>query len=109
MPKIAQVALFEDVRPRKRRAKRRNLDAYYSVAWAADKLRERLAKRFNAYIAGTIVEPCVGLGALSKAFTETNLDASLDLTLYQLITNDLNPELPADFHDDARTRRAWVA
>jgi hypothetical protein len=108
MAKIKQVALFEEIKhPRARRTQRRNLDAYYSMSWAADKLRDRLALKFNAFIAGTIMEPCVGLGALSKPFSDANYNASLDLSLYHVITNDLNPSIAADYHDDARERRAW--
>lgn len=64
---------------------RRHLDFYETGAAAVRALRNRIK------ISGTVIEPCNGLGAISKMFPDCTV-----------ITGDIDPEKPADIHCDAR-------
>lgn len=65
---------------------RRHLDLYETNAFAVRALRRRIR------ISGTVIEPCNGFGAISKMFPDC-----------KVITSDIDPEKPADFHGDARS------
>ena len=71
---------------------RRPLDAYYTP----EKMLEALFKRVS--ISGSVYEPCVGSGHISKFFTQRG---------YQVLTNDVDKKMVADTHLDARNECAW--
>jgi hypothetical protein len=49
-------------------------------------------------ISGSVLEPCVGRGAISQWVCRPGVT---------VITNDINPKHPADLHKDARSSSLW--
>jgi hypothetical protein len=74
---------------------RRKLDQYYTPEKAVENLLDNL----EFYLKGTIFEPCVGEGAISKTLT-----ARLKK---QVLTNDIDKNNPADFYLDMTQKESW--
>lgn len=79
---------------------RRPNDWYPTPAWATEILLTVTG------ITGTVLEPCVGAGHIANVLRRREID---------VMTNDLDPRFPADFHMDAlsadfahRFRPDWV-
>jgi len=70
---------------------RRELDQYFTPEWAVDKLMEHL-KTWGIMKSPRILEPCSGKGNISSAIRK-KFDC--------VITNDLDPSMPADYFQDA--------
>ena len=64
---------------------RRRLDQYETGAHAVDELRRRIE------IQGPVTEPCSGMGTISRCFVDCDVR-----------TNDIDPEMPSQLHEDAR-------
>jgi hypothetical protein len=71
-------------------------DFYETPAWQT----RALAKHVD--IRGRCFEPCVGNGAIVRAL-------AADGKSRRWVTNDLDPNWPADAHHDATTEAAWHA
>jgi hypothetical protein len=71
-------------------------DFYETPAWQT----RALAKHVD--IRGRCFEPCVGNGAIVRAL-------AADGKSRRWVTNDLDPNWPADSHHDAREEAAWHA
>ena len=77
---------------------RRLRDSYYTAAWATERLLDHVDIR------GGLFEPCVGQGHIANVFRRR---------LFSVRTNDIDPNIAADMHKDARTlqltqRPDWV-
>ena len=68
---------------------RRELDAYYTPTWAVDVLRQDLGRQLKGM---SVFEPCVGDGAISRG---------LVAAAERVLTNDIDPNIVADYHFDA--------
>lgn len=73
---------------------RRRYDAYYSNPHMVDPL----VSKFN--IRGTVIEPCVGVGRLLQRLPPSG---------HRVITNDIDPDVIAQYHEDAcrHDARVW--
>jgi len=71
---------------------RRKLDAYYSPATVATWLLEN--QQVGISTTDTILECAVGDGAIAKP---------LESAGYRVMTNDIDPDIEADYHCDIRT------
>lgn len=71
---------------------RRRLDQYFSPRWAT----KVLTRHHN--IAGSIFEPCSGLNDIADELRQHG----------RVLTNDIDPAMPADCHLDAADPNLWV-
>lgn len=83
---------------------RRALDFYETPDWMIRGLLEHVPELGcpvpkSARPRGRVFDPCVGDGAITRQL--------LAARSIELVTNDLDPARPADFHLDARDPRAW--
>jgi len=74
---------------------RRAFDFYPTPQWATEELLNRLP------VQGRVLEPCCGDGAIASALQ--GRDGC------ELVTNDVDPRWPADWHQDARDEGFWQA
>ena len=75
---------------------RRQRDFYETAPWQVDALVDHLPE-----LSGSIWCPCVGDGSLMRQLQKRRPD------LGPFVTNDINPEKPADWHGDAATAMCW--
>ena len=75
---------------------RRKLDKYYSPDIVLQWLLQKQAVGISTE--DTILECAVGGWAIA---------APLELEGYRVITNDIDPEVPADYHEDIASAAAW--
>jgi hypothetical protein len=75
---------------------RRVNDFYETATWQVDALVDNLPE-----LSGTIWCPCVGDGSLMRRLVERRPD------LQGFITNDIDPDKDACFHQDAATADGW--
>lgn len=71
----------------KKSAPRRKLDRYYTPSWLAEKLLE------HVQLEGVVLEPCTGKNAIADVLRAKGL---------KVWTNDIDPNVEADFHHDAK-------
>lgn len=76
----------------KKRATRRKLDAYFTPTY-----QTRALLAHQPRIEGVILEPCVGDGSISRVLSAAVGDRARSC----IITNDIDPAMPAQFHLDA--------
>lgn len=66
-------------------------------------LTQWLVDQVGPALTGTsICEPCVGDGAILQVFADRHLARA------RVLTNDLDPQWPADTHEDASTAAYWA-
>ncbi len=82
---------------------RRPLDFYETPPWQTEALISRIP------ISGRVFEPCVGDGAIANILKAraTFYALSYPTVPVAVRTNDVDPDRPADYHDDARDPAAW--
>lgn len=69
------------------------LDAYYTHK----RVTQALLDRFDIPSGWTVIEPCCGDGAIADLFRPT----------HQVVTNDINPDVEADYHQCAASAGFW--
>lgn len=74
---------------------RRAWDYYPTPDWATKVVVEKYQ------MSGTVFEPCVGQGDISKAVEKHSVST------LKLLTNDVNPNVSADWHWDATQPQCW--
>lgn len=77
-------------------ARRRPRDFYETAPWQVDALTDHVPE-----LSGAIWEPCVGDGSLLAQLLGNRPD------LGPIITNDIDPTRPADYHLDATRADSW--
>lgn len=75
---------------------RRARDFYETAPWMTRALLAHVPE-----LSGRVLEPCVGRGAIASILTA---EGGLSV-----VTNDINPQLPADFHEDASQPAFWTS